>query len=148
MPNRKQRILVVDDEEKITCGIRHNLELTGEFEVLEENRGTHAVITTQRFLPDLILLDVVMPDIEGGDVADEIRQIPGFKHIPIVFLTGRAATVDEIKKGGGYIGGERFLHKPVALHDLIECIHEELQKASLLPHELKSAEDTPLHIAY
>ena len=148
MHNLKKRILVVDDDPKITRQIRFNLELTGEFQVQEENRATHAVIAARGFLPDLILLDVIMPDVQGGDVASEIRTIPKFREIPIVFLTARAATAAEIKMHGGYIGGERFLVKPVNLQELIDCLHEELQKASHRPVEIKSAEDTIPHIAY
>jgi len=75
--NLKKRILVVDDDPKITRQIRFNLELTGEFQVQEENRATHALIAARGFLPDLILLDVIMPGIEGGDLASEIREIQG-----------------------------------------------------------------------
>ena len=148
MHNLKKRILVVDDEETITRGIRQNLELTGEVLVQEENRATHALTAVQGFLPDLILLDVIMPGKQGGDIADDVRKIPRLKHIPIVFLTARAATEDEIKDRGGYVGDERFLAKPVKVQDLIDCIHEELEKARVHPVEHKPAEVTSPPFAY
>jgi CheY-like chemotaxis protein len=148
MNNSKIRILVVDDEETITRGIRQNLELTGEFLVQEENRATHALTAVQAFLPDLILLDVIMPGKQGGDVAEDVRRIPRFKHIPIVFLTARAATEKEINNHGGYFGDERFLAKPVKVQELIDCIHEELEKARLHPAEHKPAEVTSPPLAY
>lgn len=148
MNNKKKRVLVVDDDVKVTRQIRFNLELTGEFQVQEENRATHALIAARGFLPDLILIDVFMPGIEGGDLASEIRSVPRFRALPIVFLTANAATESEIYERGGYIGGERFLHKPVALQDLIDCINEELQKGPHHPVEQKPAEDSNPHLAY
>jgi putative two-component system response regulator len=106
------------------------------------------VIAARGFLPDLILMDVLMPGIEGGDLASEIRSVPAFRALPIVFLTGNAATESEIYEHGGYIGGERFLHKPVALQDLINCINQELQKSAHQPVEQKPAEDSNPHFAY
>jgi len=146
MHNLKKRILVVDDDPKITRQIRFNLELTGEFQVQEENRATHALIAARGFLPDLILLDVIMPGIEGGDLASEIREIPRFREVPIIFLTA-AVTRGEVQQHPR-IGGERFLAKPISFTELVDCLHEELQKASHRPVENQPAEDTIPRIAY
>jgi DNA-binding response OmpR family regulator len=148
MNNPKTRILVVDDDSKLTGQMRRSLEETGEFQVLEENRASHALIAARGFLPDLFIVDVVMPGKEGGDLAYELRQIPRFKHTPVVFLTGRAATTAEINEHHGYIGGERFLHKPVGFQELVDCIHEELEKARLHPAEHKPAEVASPPFAY
>jgi DNA-binding response OmpR family regulator len=114
--------------------------------VREENRGTHALIAARAFLPDLILLDVMMPDIDGGELAAEIRAIPRFREVPIVFLTA-AVTRKEISEHG-CIGGERFLAKPLDPVDLLNCLREELQRPSNHSVEKKAGEDTSPHLAY
>jgi len=148
MNSQKKRILAIDDDPTITRQIRLNLELTGEFEVREENRGTHALIAARTFLPDLILLDVVMPDINGGELAAEIRAIPKFREVPIVFLT--ANVTEKEVKDHNRIGGERFLHKtkPLDPVDLLACLREELRQHSTHPVEKKAGEDTSPHLAY
>jgi len=84
---RKKRILIVDDEVATTRLLKFGLEKTGFYEVREENNGTNAISTTRAFKPDLIVLDVCMPMVAGGDVAAQIAADPILKHIPIVFLT-------------------------------------------------------------
>jgi CheY-like chemotaxis protein len=65
---RKKRILIVDDEAAFTCVLKLTLELNDEYEVCEENDSCSAVATGRRFVPDIILLDVVMPIVDGGEV--------------------------------------------------------------------------------
>src|SRR4051812_5997949 len=67
-PGRKRRILIVDDEPDFTFMMGLTLEQTGQFEVRQENDAFQALATAREFLPDLILLDVMMPDMDGGDV--------------------------------------------------------------------------------
>ncbi len=123
----KKRILVVDDEPKITRLIRLNLEQTGEYEVREENRASHAFASAREFLPDLILMDVLMPGVDGGELAGEFQQSPRFREVPILFLTA-AVTREEVSSHGGYIGGLPMLAKPVDIPELIGCIHRQLEK--------------------
>jgi two-component system, OmpR family, response regulator len=127
----KKRILVVDDEPKITRLIRLNLEQTGDYEVREENRASHAFACAREFLPDLILMDVLMPGVDGGELASEFRQSPRFRELPILFLTA-AVTREEVSSHGGYIGGLPMLAKPVDIPELIGCIHRQLEKHA--PH--------------
>jgi CheY-like chemotaxis protein len=68
----KKRILLIDDDPSFTRLLKLNLEETGAYEVRTENRGTAALTAAREFKPDLILLDVVMPDMGGGDVAFQI----------------------------------------------------------------------------
>ena len=121
----KKKILVVDDEASVTRMLRRNLEATGKYEVKEENSGAHAYTSAQQFQPDLILLDVIMLDMSGGEVAAQILEDESLKHIPIVFLTA-VVQKEEIEDTGSDIGGRTFLAKPVKLDDLITCMEEKL----------------------
>jgi CheY-like chemotaxis protein len=107
--------------------LRRNLEATGKYEVREENSGALAYATAQQFQPDLIVLDVVMPDVDGGDVAAKIQDDESLKHIPIVFLTA-ILKKEEAESTGSDIGGRTFLAKPVKVDDLIACIEKNLGK--------------------
>lgn len=121
MDNLK-RILIVDDEDGFTRLVRMTLESTGRYEVREENDGTQALASALEFRPDLIFLDVVMPDVDGGDVAAQLRRAPRLRNVPIVFLT---AIVSQ-SEAGGMIGGFPFLSKPVSLDSMSRCIETQL----------------------
>ena len=122
---RKKKILVVDDEKNFTDMVKLNLELSGQFQVLVENDPTQAVQVASVFRPDLILLDVIMPHIEGPDVLFVLRQNDLTTAIPVVFLTA-TVTRDEVQAGQGKIGGHSFLPKPCSLSELMKCIEDEL----------------------
>lgn len=128
----KKRILMVDDEPKITRWLRINLEQTGEYEVREENRGGNAVTAALEFRPDLILLDVLMPDVDGGELASQFKASPKFRDVPIIFLTA-AVTRQEVNSHCGYVGGLPFLAKPVDFTELIHCLHTHLEKHPAQP---------------
>jgi CheY-like chemotaxis protein len=117
----KKRILIIDDEASITRTMKVNLERTGAYTVQTENQAAHALAVARAFKPDLILLDVMMPDMDGGEVAAGLRTDPALQHIPIVFLT---AIVSRKETAGEYLesGGQTFIAKPVSLDALIQCI--------------------------
>ncbi len=119
----KKRILVVDDEPSITRLLKVNLEDTENYIVEVENSALKVIDTTRQFRPDLILLDVMMPDGDGGEVASQIQE--RFKNLPIVFLTA-AATKEEVSSHKGRIGGLPFLAKPVDMSEVISCIEQQL----------------------
>ena len=121
----KKKILVVDDEASLTRMLRRNLEATGKYEVREENSGVLAYVSAQQFQPDLIMLDVAMPDVDGGEVAARILDDENLKNIPIVFLTA-ILKKEEAESTGSNIAGRTFLAKPVKLDDLITCIENKL----------------------
>lgn len=125
----KKRILVIDDETSFTRMVRLNLEKTGRFEVREENSAPQALATARDFQPDLILLDVLMPSMDGGDVAAQIKRNRQLKGVPIVFLTA-TVSAQEAGKGGLNSGGEIFLGKPISTEQLIQVIDEQLPKDS------------------
>lgn len=121
----KKRILIVDDEAPTTRLIRLNLEHTGRYEVREENDSLSAVNAALEFLPDLILLDVVMPSLDGGDVVARLKTDPKLKNIPVVFLTATVRKT-EVDTHGGIVGGFPFLAKPTSAKELIDCIEQQL----------------------
>ena len=120
----KKRVFIVDDESGFTRLLKLTLERTGRFEVLEENDGTKAWLKAREFKPDIIFLDIVMPKIDGGDVAQKIRSDPALRHVPIIFLTAIVSRGET----GHDIGGFPFLAKPVSLAAITSCIAEHLDK--------------------
>ena len=109
---QKRRILLVDDEVGITRGLALYLQENGNCDVRVENAGSRALDTAREFRPDLIVLDLVMPDADGAALAVAIRADPVLEVTPIVFLT---ALVSQRETGGAarQIGGHPFLAKPV-----------------------------------
>ena len=120
----KKRIFIVDDESGFTRLLKLTLEKSGHYEVLEENDGTKAWLKAREFKPDIIFLDIVMPKIDGGDVAQQIRSDPLLAKVPIIFLTA-IVSPNETKRD---IGGYPFLAKPVSLDGITRCIAEHLKK--------------------
>ena len=121
----KKRILIIDDEAITTRLIRLNLERTDRYEVREENNSANAVAAAQEFQPDLILLDVVMPALDGSDVVARLKTDAKLKNVPVVFLTATVRKT-EVDAHGGIIGGFPFLGKPVSAAELIECVEKNL----------------------
>src|SRR5437867_391881 len=83
----KKRILIVDDEADFNLLVKLNLEATGHYEVKSETHPERALPAARQFQPHLILLDVMMPQLNGGEVASRLRAEPGLDRIPILFLT-------------------------------------------------------------
>ncbi len=120
---RKKKILVIDDEPSFTRVLKLYLEKTGTYEVRDENRGKMALAAAKQFKPDLILLDIVMPDMDGGEVASNIIADEALKDTPIVFLTAAVAKDEE-----GTISGRPFIAKPVNAEEVVHCIEKNLPK--------------------
>ena len=125
--DKKSKILIIDDEENFCHFVKLNLELTGRFEVLVATRAQAGISLAKKNLPDLVLLDILMPDMDGSMVAENLLQEPTTKKIPIVFLTALAQR-KEVESGDGQIGGRTFIAKPVTSQELIARIDSTLQK--------------------
>ena len=117
----KKRVLVVDDEIGFTRLLKLTLEKAGKYEIRIENDGMKACAVAREFLPDIVFLDIVMPEIDGGDVAQQIRADAKLAKVPVVFLTALVAQRETQKD----IGGFPFLAKPVSTAALIACIEEK-----------------------
>lgn len=121
----KRKILVIDDEENFARLVKLNLEGTGEYEVKIETDGKRGLATAREYKPDLIFLDIIMPDIDGGDLAHQIRSDPDLNTVPVVFLTA-IVKEDEVSPYGNVIAGHPFIAKPVTLRKLIDCINKHI----------------------
>ena len=123
----KKRILLVDDEKSFTNLLKLNLEETGNYEVRVENWPEDALGAAQQFKPDLVLLDIIMPRIPGGNVAAQIKEDAGLKDTPIVFLTA-AVRKQQVDDNEGIICDFPCLAKPVTLELVIEAIEKHARK--------------------
>ncbi|PYK98288.1 MAG: hypothetical protein DME19_13120 [Verrucomicrobia bacterium] len=124
----KKRILVVDDEISFTRLLKLNLEQTNDYEVRVENWPEDALTAAREFRPDLVLLDVVMPRVFGGDVAARLRADAVLKATPIVFFTA-AVSKTKVKEQEGVIRGYPFLAKPASVEEDIDQTERRLTKA-------------------
>jgi CheY-like chemotaxis protein len=115
---KKKRILVVDDEVGFTRLLRLVLSA---YEICEVNDPARAIVTAVEFHPDLILLDFIMPEMDGATLAASIREEPTLRSVPIVFLTAIVSAKEaETTKT---IGGLPCLAKPISKGKLMECIN-------------------------
>jgi CheY-like chemotaxis protein len=121
----KKRILAVDDRASNTRLVKLCLEQTNDYVVREENNAKAALAAAEQFQPDLILLDVMMPGMDGGELAAAFRANPKLKDVPIVFLTA-TITKGEVVASGGEVGGNFFLAKPVVLKEMVACLKHHL----------------------
>ncbi|OPY74678.1 MAG: Transcriptional regulatory protein YycF [Syntrophorhabdus sp. PtaU1.Bin058] len=122
----KKRILIIDDEKDFCRMVKLNLERTKNYEVLFATDGRSGIEIAGNRRPDLILLDIRMPGMSGGEIAEELLDDPSTSNIPIIFLTALVSK-DEVAKQSGYISGRPFIAKPVTAQELIKRIEEELQ---------------------
>jgi CheY-like chemotaxis protein len=120
----KRRILIVDDDRESTRLVKILLEKTGRYVVHEENDAARAHQSAQNFRPDAILLDIMMPGTDGGDVAAQIEADPELQRTPIIFLT--ALITKPETKTGLHIQGRPSLAKPINIPELISEIEENL----------------------
>ena len=124
-----RRISLVDDEAGVTELLRMNLERGGLYEVRIENDSTKAVSVARTFQPDVILLDVVMPGMDGGDVQAALQNDPALSRVPVLMLT---ALVDSTELSEGAVaqaGSQMVLPKPVNLALLFRVLDEILGEA-------------------
>jgi CheY-like chemotaxis protein len=120
----RPRILIIDDNRDFTYSAKRALERTGRYAVWEENDPSRAHQTAQRVKPDLILLDVAMPEIDGGEVAARIESDPTLHRTPVVFLTALVTKAEA--RAGFQIQRHAFLAKPISIPELVAGIEENL----------------------
>jgi two-component system, OmpR family, alkaline phosphatase synthesis response regulator PhoP len=122
-----KKILLVDDEQDIVEFLKYNLEREG-FEVIVGHDGQDALNSlTEK--PDLIILDIMMPKLDGFETCKLIREKKEFKNTPIIFLTAKAGETNEIK--GLELGASDYIQKPISPNKLIARVKSNLRNAEL-----------------
>ena len=124
--SRKARLLVVEDEPNILELLSASLRLAG-FEVATATGGLEALTAAQRHRPDLVVLDVMLPDLDGFDVARRLRS--GDARTPVLFLTAQDATEDKVR--GLTVGGDDYVTKPFSLEEVIARIQAVLHGSAV-----------------
>jgi two-component system OmpR family response regulator len=119
------RLLIVEDEPNILELLAASLRYAG-FEVHTASSGIEAVAAAQRHRPDLIVLDIMLPDMDGFDIVRRLRG--GGTYTPVVFLTARDATEDKIR--GLTLGGDDYVTKPFSLEEVIARIRAVLRRTA------------------
>jgi sigma-B regulation protein RsbU (phosphoserine phosphatase) len=127
---KKARILVIDDNPHATRLTKLMIERSARYEARELNDPTQALDVAQEFRPDLILLDVCMPGVEGSELAEKIHGTPFLADVPIVFLTCIVTPSEAGKNGRVVIGHHEYMAKPVRPNQLIACIRDGLERAN------------------
>jgi threonine synthase len=102
-PNRFSRVLVVDDTSEARRLIRRILQSQGDFEIFEATNGREAIDLANKELPDLIILDLMMPEVDGFAVLDDLRSKPETANIPVIVATAKELTVEEKSRLQGQI---------------------------------------------
>lgn len=120
--NDRRRILVVDDEERMVRFIRLNLEHDG-YQVSEAFNGKQAIQKLRDVLPDLILLDIMMPDLDGFEVLEMVREI---SNVPIIMLTAKGEEDDRVK--GLEKGADDYVTKPFSPRELVSRVKAVLRR--------------------
>lgn len=133
----KPKILLVDDEADIIEFLRYNLLQEG-FEIHTANNAMEALqkITVN---PDLIILDVMMPKMNGYELFAKIKEIPGMENIPVIFLTAKSTELDEIHALN--LGADDFIQKPISIKKIIARVKANLRKIGKYSDHVKSVKN-------
>ncbi len=124
----RPRVLHVDDDDDIRAITQIALAVVGELEVLQCSSGVEAVAVAQEFAPDILLLDVMMPDMTGEETLAALRQIDGLADVPVIFMTAKAHSddVEHLMK----LGTRRVIAKPFDPLTLASEVVEIWQQAA------------------
>jgi CheY-like chemotaxis protein len=126
MDNDKTKVLVIDDEEDFCFFVRENLTALNRFDVVIANSGRRGLELARSESPDIILLDMVMPDMSGEQVWERLQETSLTGNIPVVFLTALATRAETGEKVYKKIGQHWFIAKPVRTKELARAIEQLL----------------------
>lgn len=127
--NMKVKVLVVDDEKDIVDLIKYNLEKENEFIVTTAYDGKQALELASSDKPDLILLDIMMPELNGFDVCKKLKSDNSTSKIPVVFLTAKENEIDEIV--GLELGADDYIQKPISPRKVIARIKSVIRRTNM-----------------
>jgi len=119
-------VLLVDDERDLLSVLDFNLRAAG-FETILATRGEEALLALKRRVPDLVLLDLMLPDIPGTEVCRRIKSDPRTRHVPVVMLTAKGEEVDRVV--GFELGADDYVTKPFSVRELVLRLKAILRRA-------------------
>ncbi|HUG23980.1 response regulator transcription factor [Piscinibacter sp.] len=125
-----QSILIADDDQTIVVSLQYLLEQAG-YQVVVAHDGQEALDAMRRHVPDLLLLDVMMPRLSGYDVCERIRESPTWRHVRILMLTAMGGEIEARK--GLALGADDYMTKPFATQDLLSRIKRLLSRQTCEP---------------
>lgn len=134
---RKAKILVVDDESDILALLEYNLRKAG-FQVLQAKDGPEAIEAARTHRPDLVLLDIMLPDMEGTEVLKRLKSVESTRAIPVIMLTAKGEEIDKII--GFELGVEDYITKPFSPRELILRVKAVLKRTSERPEAAQTGE--------
>jgi len=126
----EKKILFIDDEDDFCFFVKLNLEKMGNYKVFTATKGKDGIRLAKQHKPDLIFLDIMMPEMDGGQVAEELLEDESISEIPIIFLTAVIKN-EEVVENEGQIGGRDFIAKPVTPQKIIEKIETYLAASNI-----------------
>ncbi|MCG8588934.1 MAG: response regulator [Proteobacteria bacterium] len=135
------RILVVDDEPDLLELVRFNLQQSG-FQVETSSNASEAIDALRRATPDLVVLDLMLPDRPGTDVCREIRSDPSLQELPVVMLTAKSEEVDRVV--GLELGADDYVTKPFSPRELVLRVKAVLRRGTRSPTREERLEHGPL----
>jgi DNA-binding NarL/FixJ family response regulator len=137
------KLLLIDDDPNLILLVKDYLEFQG-FEVITAENGREALDTLKEELPDLIICDVMMPEMDGYAFVEEIRKDPNQSWIPVIFLSAKGQSADRVK--GLNTGADVYMVKPFEPEELVAQVESSLKQASrLMSHRTKTTK-TPSKI--
>jgi two-component system phosphate regulon response regulator PhoB len=141
----KSKVLIVDDEQDVTELLEFNLRSAG-YEVISAEDGPTALKKARESLPDLIVLDVMLPEMDGTEVCKQLRRDPATARIPIVMLTAKATEIDRVL--GLELGADDYVTKPFSPRELVLRVRGLLRRGQPVdePHELIQVGDLVVDI--
>ncbi len=139
----KKIILTVDDEEHILELLKYNLENNG-YQVLQADSGEKALQTLEEHAIDLVLLDLLLPGIDGLEVLRRLRNHAKLKHMPVIMLTAKHEEIDTVL--GLEMGADDYLGKPFGIHELLARIKVVLRRTDKIKQLVQENNETPFDV--
>ncbi len=126
---QKKKILIIDDEATFAQIVKLNLEESGEYEVKTENKGANGFAMAKEFRPELILLDIMMPDVDGFKILKTLKNDDDTINIPVIMLTAVGSDSAKLKAVQMYC--EDYILKPVTTEGMKEKIEKVLKRRNI-----------------
>jgi DNA-binding NarL/FixJ family response regulator len=137
----QKRLLLIDDDPNLILLVKDYLEFRG-YEVITADNGQEALDVLQQDLPDMIICDVMMPQMDGYTFVEHVRKDPRTSWIPVLFLSAKGQSQDRVK--GLNTGADVYMVKPFEPEELVAQVESSLKQASrILQHQTKGTDNTP-----